>query len=102
MARYVKLAMLDQVQSRGILEVEWEGRLIALLLVEKTLFAIDAVCPHQGGPLAEGRRDGTIVSCPWHGWQFDLTNGDCLTARTVHQQIYPVRVEAGEILVDVG
>ena len=54
------------------------------------VFAIKAVCPHRGGPLANGRLDGHVVACPWHGWTFDVRTGQpdhggghCVTAYAV-------------------
>lgn len=64
------------------------------------LRALDAVCPHSAGPLADGQIDPKKVICPLHNYAFSLADGSCLngdyTVRT-----YPVREEAGEIVVDV-
>ncbi len=51
------------------------GRVLALFNVEGEFFAVDNSCPHRGGPLGEGHLQGKIVTCPWHGWQFDLCSG---------------------------
>ena len=63
------------------------------------LRALDAVCPHSGGPLADGQFDAKKVICPLHNYFFSLADGSCLngdyTVRT-----YPVREEGGEIVVD--
>ncbi len=48
---------------------------VAVFNVEGTLFAIDATCPHAGGPLDEGEVEGGKVTCPWHGSVFDLRTG---------------------------
>ena len=53
-------------------------RPIALYNVSGTLFALDNTCPHAGGPLGEGNLDGEVISCPWHGWKFNVRTGDCL------------------------
>jgi nitrite reductase/ring-hydroxylating ferredoxin subunit len=45
---------------------------IALFNVEGAYHAISDTCPHAGGPLSEGWVDGTEVTCPWHGWTFDV------------------------------
>ena len=64
------------------------------------LRALDAVCPHSGGPLADGQFDGKKVVCPLHNYFFSLADGTCpggdMAVRT-----YPVREEAGQIVVDV-
>lgn len=55
--------------------VEVNGVWIALFNVEGTFYAIDNACPHAGGPLGEGMLTGTVVTCPWHGWQFSVVSG---------------------------
>jgi nitrite reductase/ring-hydroxylating ferredoxin subunit len=52
-----------------------EGRRIALFNVEGTYYAIGDSCTHRGGPLSEGDAQGTKVTCPWHGADFDLKTG---------------------------
>jgi nitrite reductase/ring-hydroxylating ferredoxin subunit len=62
--------------------------------------AIGSVCTHQGGPLAEGELDGNIVTCPWHGGQFDVETGEVLAPPpATDEPVYEVRVEADEIQV---
>ena len=64
------------------------------------LRALDAVCPHSGGPLADGQFDAKKVICPLHNYLFSLADGTCLNGdMAVHA--YPVREEAGQIVVDV-
>ena len=51
----------------------------AVYHLEEGFFAVDGMCPHQGGPLVKGHVRGKIVTCPWHGWQYDVTTGNhCL------------------------
>jgi nitrite reductase (NADH) small subunit len=64
--------------------------------------AMDGMCAHQGGPIAQGKLDGTCVTCPWHGWQYDITNGrnvltgkqmlDCFEIERRGEEIW-VRIE---------
>ena len=62
--------------------------------------AIKAACTHQGGPLAEGEREGDVVTCPWHGSRFDLCSGEVLKdpAREPKQR-FEARVRDGWIEV---
>ncbi len=55
--------------------VEVNSVWIALFNVEGTFYAIDNCCPHAGGPLGEGKLNGTAVECPWHGWKFSVVSG---------------------------
>ncbi len=78
------------------------GRPLAVFNVGSTLLAIDAGCTHVNGPLEKGRVEGNIVTCPWHGSQFDLRTGEVRrgpAARPV--KTYPVRVENGMLVVDL-
>jgi nitrite reductase (NADH) small subunit len=77
-------------------------RVVALFNVDGNFYALDGVCPHQGGPLGKGKITGCVVTCPWHGWQFDVRTGQHQFSPTVRQSTLPTRVEAGEVWVDVG
>lgn len=79
---------------------EVRGRKIAVFNVGGEFHALDNVCLHRGGPLGEGDLNGTVVTCPWHGWEFDVTSGQCLTAPGEVKK-YEVRVEDDQVLVDL-
>jgi len=77
------------------------GRVVALYHVDATFHALDGVCPHAGGPLGLGTLNGTVVTCPWHGWQFDVATGrHCLNANLRHTA-FPVKVEGDDVLVEI-
>jgi nitrite reductase/ring-hydroxylating ferredoxin subunit len=97
----VKLATLAELPPGSSKEVEHEGRIYALFNVEGVITAIDGICPHQGGPLAEGVLEGTIVTCPWHGWQFDVQSGRMPMSSRIRQATYEVKVEGQDVLVAV-
>ena len=102
MPNWIRIAAEADCPPGATLETVAGGLIVALMNVEGILYAIEGVCPHQGGPLGKGRLEGTTLTCPWHGWQFDVTTGqNCLNARIV-QPRFPVRVENGEVFVDLG
>jgi nitrite reductase (NADH) small subunit len=101
MPNYVKMATLDNLPPGGALEVEHGGRIFALFNVEGVISAIDGICPHQGGPLADGPLDGTLVTCPWHGWQFDVRTGKTPLNNRLKQPVFEVKVEGRDVLVAV-
>lgn len=68
---------------------------IAIFEVEGTLHAYENTCPHQGGPIGEGRIEGTVVTCPWHGWRFDLRTGTMTLGDFARLRRFAVRVDAG-------
>ncbi len=51
------------------------GKEIMVVNVGGNLYALDNKCTHMGGPLAKGKLDGFVVTCPWHGSQFDVRTG---------------------------
>lgn len=101
MAGFVKLAALAELPEGSAKEVEHGGRIYAIFNVAGVISAIDGICPHQGGPLAEGELNGTCVSCPWHGWEFDVQNGNSTLNGKLKQPVYEVKVEGDDILVAV-
>ncbi len=70
-----------------------DGREVAVFTYKGTLYAIDNICPHEGGPLGEGSLDDTTVTCPWHGWQFDITTGQNQNLWNEGVQSYPIEME---------
>jgi nitrite reductase (NADH) small subunit len=76
--------------------------IIALFHVETGIFhAIDGICAHQGGPLGRGCLEQNTVTCPWHGWQYDVSTGKHRLSE-ITQRRFPVRVEGEDVLVDVA
>lgn len=102
MPGFVKMATMEELPPGSAKEVEYEGRIYALFNVDGALWAIDGICPHQGGPLAEGWVEGTTVVCPWHGWQFDLKTGTMPSGSRIKQMVYEVKVEGQDVLVAVA
>jgi nitrite reductase (NADH) small subunit len=95
------MAEIADCPTGGALETVVEDRIIALFNVDGVFYALDGVCPHQGGPLGNGQLNGCIITCPWHGWQFDVRSGQHqLNAKLVHPR-YDVRIEDGNVLVDL-
>lgn len=74
-------------------------RMVAIANVDGTFHALDGLCPHQGGPLGTGTLCGTVLTCPWHGWPFDVTTGRHRVSATVRQAVHEVRLRDGGIEV---
>ena len=101
MGRFVTIAQVEEVPVGAGVERTVEGRIIALYHTGESFYALDGICPHTGGPLGEGRLQGCVVTCPWHGWQFDVTNGvHCLNDR-LQQTTYTVRVEGSDVQIEL-
>jgi nitrite reductase (NADH) small subunit len=78
-------------------EVVVGEQVVALFNVEGSFYALDGICPHQGGPLGEGELTGCIVTCPWHGWQFDVGTGQQQLNKNMIQPRFETKVEDGTV-----
>jgi len=73
-----KIATVREVPEGGALVVQGhKEEEIALFKVKGEIYALENTCPHMGGPLGEGECAGGVVTCPWHGWAFDVKTGSC-------------------------
>ena len=98
---FVKVANKSELASGSSKQVEVNGNDIALFNVNGNFYALDDTCPHRGGSLSEGFVETGVLSCPWHGWQFQLETGECLTDSRVCQTKYTVKIEGDNILIGV-
>ena len=101
MANWRPVARLADCPPGSARELVVAERVLALYNIEGAFFALDGVCPHQGGPLGKGTLEGCIVTCPWHGWQFDVASGRHLPTGRIVQPRYEVRTEGEWVLVDL-
>ncbi|MEE2991181.1 MAG: Rieske 2Fe-2S domain-containing protein [Planctomycetota bacterium] len=92
------LTTVDQCTPGAAQELIVAGRVIALYCVDGEYHAMDGICPHQGGPLGKGTLNGCIVTCPWHGWQYNVVNGQHETTPLRHPTL-PVRIEGDQVMV---
>jgi nitrite reductase (NADH) small subunit len=83
------------------IEVVANERVIALFNVDGEFFALDGVCPHQGGPLAEGTLKGCVVTCPWHGWLFDVRTGQHQFSRNTVQPRFATKIEDDGVWIEI-
>lgn len=79
-----------------------DGKIVAVfLLSDGSVYAVDGMCAHQGGPIAQGKVSGRCVTCPWHGWQYDISNGKNLLTQKSMLASYAVELRDGEVWIDV-
>jgi nitrite reductase/ring-hydroxylating ferredoxin subunit len=94
-------ALADLTPDRPV-PVDLNGIRIALVRIGDEVHALADACTHQGGPLGEGIVKGTRLACPWHGWMYDVRSGQCLfPTRGAPVPSYPVRIQGGDVWVDV-
>jgi len=101
MAEFIKVASVSELAKGAAKTVQAAGKEIALFNVDGTIYALDNTCLHVGGPLGEGELDGTTVTCPWHGWQYNVTTGQNLMNSDLKVAAYAVEVEGNDIKVAV-
>jgi nitrite reductase (NADH) small subunit len=101
MARWVSVAQVEEIREGTGKELLAGDRIVAVYRVGDQFHALDGICPHAGGPLGEGCLAGPIVTCPWHGWQFDVTTGKNSLNPKITHGTFPVKVEGDQILVEI-
>jgi nitrite reductase (NADH) small subunit len=99
---FEKVAETESIPSGQGLVVEAGGKQIAVFNCEGRFYGTQNACPHRGGPLADGLLEGTVLSCPWHGYEFDVTSGECHTNPKTPIKTFAVKVEGNAVLVDTG
>jgi glycine betaine catabolism B len=100
MSDWVTVAKADDLPDGEMIGADVDGLQLLVANVAGRYYAIRSVCTHEGGPLADGDLDGDIVTCPWHGSQFDVTTGEVDAGpATEPEPVYEVRVDGNEIQV---
>ncbi len=100
MAKFIRVAATSEVPDPGKTLVEVDGEMVALFHADGSFYAIDDVCTHDGGPLADGELRSHTISCPRHGAKFDIRTGAALTMPAVRPtRAHDVKVEDGGVWV---
>ncbi len=95
----VRVASLDEVPEGGHASFLTDEGMIALFRLDDRIHAIDDLCPHMAESLAQGAEEAGIVTCPAHGWRFDVRTGKSPDYEGVKVSTYPVEVEDGVVYV---
>ncbi len=94
MTRRIAACRLEQLADGDFRVVEIEGREILLAQIDGQLYAVDAICTHEDGPLGEGYLEGDAIVCPIHFTMFSLRTGEVLEGpATQALRTYPVTVD---------
>jgi nitrite reductase/ring-hydroxylating ferredoxin subunit len=99
MAEFVRVAAAADVKPGQGIVAEANGKTLAVFNVDGTIHAINNNCCHREGPLGEGELDGNIVTCPWHGWRFNVTTGACMNNPSAQVEAYEVKIEGEDVKV---
>jgi nitrite reductase (NADH) small subunit len=89
-----------EIAPGQIREFQLDGHTVAIANLNGSFYAIDNTCLHRGGPLGQGVMDGQKVTCPWHGWQFDVTTGKAALNPAVGVSCYRIEVRGDDLFVE--
>lgn len=116
------VASLDDLDAGDRIVAQVAGREVGVFNIDGDLYAYTNWCAHQGGPCCEGRLTGTraahydretrttslewtredeILNCPWHGWEYDVTTGSCLSKNRVTLPAHDVDVRGNDVIVSL-
>ena len=97
---FARAAKTTEIAPGTIKEFQLEGKPVAVANVDGKFYAINNTCLHRGGPLGQGPLEGKIVTCPWHGWEYDVTTGKISQNTAVGVDSYPIEIRGDEIFVN--
>jgi nitrite reductase (NADH) small subunit len=91
----------DVKPGQGMI-AEAAGKSLAVFNIDGKFHCIENTCCHKGGPLGDGEVEGNVVTCPWHGWRYDVTTGRCLApSPNASVPAFKVTVEGQDVKVDI-
>jgi nitrite reductase (NADH) small subunit len=97
MGEFVRVTGTADVKPGSGIVAEVNGKILAVFNVDGAFHVIDNTCIHRGGPLGEGDLAGHVVTCPWHGWEYDVTTGGCVNNPSAKVARYQVKVEGTDV-----
>jgi len=101
MPNFIKVASTSDLKPGENKVVNVNGTDVALFNVDGEFFAISNTCLHRGGPLGEGFLDNDVVTCPWHGWRYNVRTGANVVMPSQKVDSYQVKVEGNDVFVAV-
>ena len=101
MAKRIKVMQSADLEDGKGKVVRVEGKSLAFFRVGNEIFAMDNFCLHRGGPLGEGSLDGYELTCPWHGWTYDVRSGAFRIIPALKVKTYAVEQEDGSVFVEL-
>lgn len=101
MPNFVKVASKSDLKPGENKVVNVNGADVGLFNVNGEFFAISNTCLHRGGPLGEGFLEEDVVTCPWHGWRFNVKTGENVMMPNAKVAKYAVKVEGDDVMVAV-
>ena len=97
-----KVATLDELWDGEMMALETEGQAVLLVNLDGSVRAYADFCPHLRSRLSQGSLQRNVLTCRTHGWEFDAGTGQGINPKTACLECFAVKVENGDILIDVG
>ncbi|MES2308713.1 MAG: Rieske (2Fe-2S) protein [Verrucomicrobiota bacterium] len=101
MSQWLKLIEVEKVPLGESRCVELQGKPFGIFHLEDGFHVIDNLCPHKGAPLHEGFVQNGVVVCPWHQWEFQVSDGKCLSLPNQAVESYPVQIKEESLWIEV-
>ncbi len=102
MTDFIKVARVDDLEDGELMAVEVDGEPVCLAKIDGEICAFTDNCTHISGPLNEGELDSEVLTCPWHGAQFNVRTGKVLRGPARQDiQTYAVRIDNSDIFVSI-
>lgn len=102
MPEWVAVAKEAELQEGAMKGVAAKGIEMLVVRLGGKVYAMESECTHQGGPLAEGELNDSVVTCPWHQAQFDVKTGKVMRGPAqLPQKVHKVKIEDGKVMVEV-
>ncbi|MGB0909938.1 MAG: Rieske (2Fe-2S) protein [Nitrospirales bacterium] len=101
MGELVSIAKADDVSPGTGIVAEVDDKSLAVFNVDGKFFVIDNTCVHRGGPLGEGDLEREVVTCPWHGWEYNVKTGACTNNPDACVKSYEVTLDGTDLKVEM-
>ncbi len=98
----VRLCPINEISVRDLKQFNIRGMEILVTNLDGRYFCLDARCSHAGAPLVEGELKGEVLTCPWHGSQFNVTNGTVIKGPAARPlKVYESKVNENIIFIEI-
>lgn len=103
MSEWIRVCEADEIDEEDLIRFDYNDRSFAVYNTEKGYFATDGYCTHEEQHLEDGIVIGTVIECPLHQGRFDVRTGEALSAPVcVDLKTYPVKVDGGDVFIQIG
>lgn len=99
---FTRVGHIDDLWSGEQTTLMVNGIQLLIINIDNQIYALEDRCAHQGVPLSRGCRQGAVLTCSVHSWQYDICTGQGINPKSAKLKMFPVKIEQGNILVDTN